>query len=37
LSNVTVPLMSSYNYRLPEILDPDVGDIPTVTVKNSTG
>ena len=37
LSNATVPLMSSYNYPLPEIHDPDVGDTPTVTVKNSTG
>jgi hypothetical protein len=32
-----VPLMSSYNYLLPEIFDPDVGDNPTVTVENSTG
>ena len=37
LSNVTVPLMSSYNYPLPEIFDPDVGDTATVTVKNSSG
>ncbi len=37
LSNVTVPLMSSLNYPLPEILDPDVGDTPSVAVKNSTG
>jgi hypothetical protein len=37
LANVTVPLMSSYNYPLPEIFDPDVGDTSTVTVENSTG
>jgi hypothetical protein len=32
-----VPLMSSYNYPLPEIFDPDAGDTPTVTVENSAG
>jgi hypothetical protein len=37
LSNVTVPLMSSYNYPLPEIFDPGIGDTFTVTVKNSSG
>ena len=37
LANITVPLMFSYNYPLPEIFDPDEGDTSTVTVENSTG
>jgi hypothetical protein len=37
LANVTVPLMSSYNYPLPEIFDPDMDDTPSVTVENLTG
>jgi hypothetical protein len=32
-----VPLMSSINYKLPDIFDPDVGDITTVMVTDSTG
>jgi hypothetical protein len=32
-----VPLKSSINYKLPDIFDPDVGDITTVMVTDSTG
>ena len=37
LTDAIVPLMSSFNYLLPSISDPDLIDPPTLTVTNLTG